>query len=331
MQTTNCICIIIPYFGKWPKYMQLYLSGCRRNPTIDFLFFTDAGHVENCPDNVKINSYSLHDFNKLVSDTFNLTSKIDSAYKVCDIRPAFAHIFKDYLAKYTFWGWGDIDLIYGDLSMISNANFLKRYDVISGRKFWLSGAFCLLKNNNNVNSIFLKNDDYKEVFTNKLHVSYGECGKKWRELISGKSIFDIDFDIKNFTFSIFEMQRSGNINISFDDKIAESIQKKGYIKIQNGKVFNQDGKEFALFHYVIAKRNAWYFYPDWRVIPDEFYITETGFYTTKEFHSKFFSFRSYWRKIRVLHLVFNNYYKRVANKLHLLLKRQLVLHTDPCA
>lgn len=283
MQTTNCICIIIPYFGKWPKYMQLYLSGCRRNPTIDFLFFTDAGHVENCPDNVKINSYSLHDFNKLVSDTFNLTSKIDSAYKVCDIRPAFAHIFKDYLAKYTFWGWGDIDLIYGDLSMISNANFLKRYDVISGRKFWLSGAFCLLKN-----------DDYKEVFTNKLHVSYGECGKKWRELISGKLIFDIDFDIKNFTFSIFEMQRSGNINISFDDKIAESIQKKGYIKIQNGKVFNKDGKEFALFHYVIAKRNAWYSYPDWN-------------------------------------LVFNNYYKRVANKLHLLLKRQLVLHTDPCA
>lgn len=33
--------IIIPYYGKWPEWMDLYLYSCSKNPQLDFLIITD--------------------------------------------------------------------------------------------------------------------------------------------------------------------------------------------------------------------------------------------------------------------------------------------------
>ena len=35
------ICYIVPYFGKLPKNMKLWLNSCKTNPTIDWLLYTD--------------------------------------------------------------------------------------------------------------------------------------------------------------------------------------------------------------------------------------------------------------------------------------------------
>lgn len=37
------VAIIIPYFGKWPVWMDFYLYTCSRQQNVDFLFFTDCG------------------------------------------------------------------------------------------------------------------------------------------------------------------------------------------------------------------------------------------------------------------------------------------------
>lgn len=37
----NDICMIIPYFGKFPDWIDLFIQSCRKNSEIDFLFFTD--------------------------------------------------------------------------------------------------------------------------------------------------------------------------------------------------------------------------------------------------------------------------------------------------
>jgi len=59
------ICLIIPYFGKWPSWMPYYFKSCEFNPTITWLLFTDCGKPKNCPKNVKIINFSINDFNKL--------------------------------------------------------------------------------------------------------------------------------------------------------------------------------------------------------------------------------------------------------------------------
>lgn len=41
------VAIIIPYFGKWPVWMDFYLYTCSRQQNVDFLFFTDCGIPKN--------------------------------------------------------------------------------------------------------------------------------------------------------------------------------------------------------------------------------------------------------------------------------------------
>lgn len=38
----NQIAFIIPYFGKWPEWMDLYLYSCSRQKNIDFIFYTNV-------------------------------------------------------------------------------------------------------------------------------------------------------------------------------------------------------------------------------------------------------------------------------------------------
>lgn len=40
--------IIIPYFGKFPEWFNLYLYSCKKNPEVDFIFYTDCS-LENTP------------------------------------------------------------------------------------------------------------------------------------------------------------------------------------------------------------------------------------------------------------------------------------------
>ena len=43
-----------------------------------------------------------------------VTMTIEDAYKLTDFKPAYGEIFQDYIIQYDFWGFTDIDLIYGD-------------------------------------------------------------------------------------------------------------------------------------------------------------------------------------------------------------------------
>ena len=53
-----------------------------------------------------------------MSDTLgiNFTQK-HKAYKLCGCKPFYGVIHKEELRGYDYWGFGDIDLIYGDLSL----------------------------------------------------------------------------------------------------------------------------------------------------------------------------------------------------------------------
>lgn len=45
---------IIPYFGTFPNYMQLFLNSCATNKSFQWTIITDNYTVYNYPNNVKI-------------------------------------------------------------------------------------------------------------------------------------------------------------------------------------------------------------------------------------------------------------------------------------
>ena len=44
--------MLMPYFGRWPEWINLFIESCRWNPDVRWRFYTDCGEPENKADNV---------------------------------------------------------------------------------------------------------------------------------------------------------------------------------------------------------------------------------------------------------------------------------------
>ena len=126
---------MIPYFGSFPNYFQLYLDSLSINTDIlSVIIFTD---IDKCmyqlPENAIIINMTLDNIRERAAcfllDEYN--TQIDSSllikrpYKLCDYRVVYHLLFCDILRNIgvnetDYIGWGDIDLIYGKLSNMIN-------------------------------------------------------------------------------------------------------------------------------------------------------------------------------------------------------------------
>lgn len=139
--------ILVTYFGKWPDYFDLYLYSCSKNPIVDFYYFTDCPIPEIIYANTYFISIPFSDYCKNVSIALDIDFRPSNAYKLADLKPFLAIIHADIINKYDFWGFGDIDLIYGRLSDILTTKNLNHYTAFSTHTNKISGHFCLLSRN----------------------------------------------------------------------------------------------------------------------------------------------------------------------------------------
>jgi len=139
------ILMLVPYFGRWPKWLRFYLETCRWNPTISWLLISDCGTPEDLPPNVGFKAISFADYKAQISAALGIDTRHLTPYKLCDIRPAMGVIHSDVIAPYDYWGYGDIDVIYGDIRSIYTPDIFT-YDVISTHHHMVSGHFTLIRN-----------------------------------------------------------------------------------------------------------------------------------------------------------------------------------------
>lgn len=97
----DSILIIIPYFGKFNNYFNLFLKSVSYNETIDFLIITDDVSNYNYPRNVKVLYSSFNDILKRIKNYFKENAKCDIPYKLCDYRPFIGELYKEYSKNYS--------------------------------------------------------------------------------------------------------------------------------------------------------------------------------------------------------------------------------------
>lgn len=167
------IVLIMPYFGKWPEWMSFYIKSCEYNSTIDFIFFTDCEIPESAPSNIIFNKMSFDQYKKIFQDKLHINTEDMTPYKICDYRPTFGYVHEEIIKQYDFFGYGDIDVIYGDLRKFLDDDVLS-HNVISAHKDRLSGHFALLRNTKKYRNAFFKIANWKEVLERKGHVGLDE-------------------------------------------------------------------------------------------------------------------------------------------------------------
>lgn len=160
MVKTPSIIIIIPYFGKWPFWMPFFIESCRANPNINWLLIGDCAVLEDLPNNVEQRFFAFVDYCAFVSECLGINFNPSNPYKLCDLKPALGFIHAADVAGYDFWGFSDLDLIYGDLRSYFSDARLRKYKVLSTHERRISGHFCLLRNEPELNSLFWKIPDF---------------------------------------------------------------------------------------------------------------------------------------------------------------------------
>ena len=176
------IVIIFPYFGNLPPQYRAWRATALCNPSIDFMFFTDAD--VDPAENIIIHKMQFSAFQQIVQKAFDFQITLNRPYKLCEYKQSYGYILQDYIKDYDFWGFGDLDLVYGDL------RFFFTEDVLS-HKFLLGwGHLTLLHNDEDTNTYFMKQvqgyQNYKDAFTtNKItffdEFGYKGCSDKWRD------------------------------------------------------------------------------------------------------------------------------------------------------
>jgi hypothetical protein len=167
------IIFLMPYFGCFPEWFTFYLESCRWNSTIDWLFFTDCAIPENTPSNVQFIQISFEKYKQLVSERLDIIFEPESPYKLCDIKPAYGHIHQEYIKGYDYFGFGDVDVIYGNLRAFYTDEVLQ-YNTLSTHLDRVSGHLFLIKNNEQWINSFRKIPNWQQFMSQPSNVGIDE-------------------------------------------------------------------------------------------------------------------------------------------------------------
>lgn len=162
------IAIVIPYFGVLPSNFVTFLRSCELNPTIDWYIFTDSStNRVNIPNNVQIIETTFQNIKKRIIKIVGVNNfSLDSPYKLVDYKPLFGLIFADYLHSYDYWGYSDMDVIYGDIRKFIKKGLENKLDKIGEL-----GHFTLFKNNDEVNNRYRLKIRNNSLFLAASHMS----------------------------------------------------------------------------------------------------------------------------------------------------------------
>lgn len=175
----NKICMVIPYFGKWPEWFSLYLYSCSKVGKIDFFFFTDCGIPKTIYSNTKFVEISYEKYCEQVSRKLNIAFHPLNPYKLVDLKPFLHLIHKEIIEKYDFWGFSDIDLVYGNISSLINDMSLLKYDLITSHSDRLAGHFTVIRTKSSYSLAYQRIPDWREKLSSP--TNYG-LDEKWLTL-----------------------------------------------------------------------------------------------------------------------------------------------------
>lgn len=245
--------IIIPYFGEFHFLFNLFLKGVKNNDKFDFLIVTDQT-LDYSTNNLEILKISFSEFCLIIYNKLNVSPK--SPYKLCDYKPLYGVIFEEYLMKYDYWGYSDIDMILGDLSPLYKLILENKYDKILDL-----GHLSFFRNTPEIN-YFYKADK-------SIEKQYNYMLKSSRIWITDESYSNIIYGVNTILInSGFKLYSSRDLFFDTCPNYKEFVNandkscNNGYFKYYNDKLFfvtiNQGQlvqKEFCYAHFLKRKVN----------------------------------------------------------------------------
>lgn len=165
------------YIGKLPNYFEYWLRSCAQNPEVDFYLITDNDTSSfTVTSNIHLIQTSLEELRKQINDCYPFEISLESPYKLTDFKPAYGHIFCKLFEPYDYWGYCDIDMIFGDLSKFVMPRIDEGFE-----KIYQLGHLTVYRNTEDMRKLYMQHGGmftYHTVFTRPEFYSFDEhCGQ----------------------------------------------------------------------------------------------------------------------------------------------------------
>lgn len=264
------IAFLIPYFGNWPEWMSLYIDSIERNNTVDFHFITDCDTTISNASNIHFHKTTFKKYVNHAQQKLNVPINISNPYKICDLRPFFGIIHEDIINDYDFFGWTDVDLLFGDIRSFYTDEILSKYDVLSSHTIRLAGHCALLRNTEEYRNIGYKIYNWQEALKNPNFVGIDEhgmtnalCMTFW-DKVSEKtkiswisSLFNWRKKQKTKRYYFIEQYSTPFTPIPWLDGTINSDQPDKWY-YDKGTIRNdRDDKDFMYIHFMNFKTSQW--------------------------------------------------------------------------
>lgn len=259
------VALVIPYFGSWPEWIELYFYSCGRNPMVDFIFYTDCPLPKHQYKNTIFHQCSYEEYSQLISKSLCINYQCRKPYKLTDLKPFIGVIHEQELKKYDFWGFGDLDLVYGNLSMLVNDEMLERYDLITTHNYHIAGHFCLCRNNNYFRGLCFKIKDWRQKMESDKAMSIDEI--EWSYLVYPqlKNVGRLyQYVLRHFHVDVWKyrdwmsriLEPRKHIIEYWTSPEPEKGQKWIY-DLQKGTMTDPKGRELPYLHFLFFKKTPW--------------------------------------------------------------------------
>lgn len=229
--------IFSPYFGKLPEYFDLWLKSCEFNSSIDFMVFTDDERLWDLPKNVTIKKMKFNDFIVKLEKELDITLHIESPYKLCDFKPVYGYVFREYIENYEYWGHCDLDMIFGNILKFMPS---ETYDKISHL-----GHLCLYRNDFKILKAFsLKSDsiiNYEDIFSSSVHFGFDEIGNYGiNEVFKQNNLSIYPYEL---TTADISPSRQGMVLAHYENNKFTPLFGTRFFTFENGSVYSYEKKK----------------------------------------------------------------------------------------
>ena len=168
--------VVIPYFGTWPEWSPLFFETVRRNQGVDFLVITDCDPEAGATPNVAVRSMSFADYVRSVGETLGVAFDPVAPYKLCDLKALLGDLHRADLEGYDFYGFCDVDVLFGDIRAFITDDLLASYDVISTHADRISGHLALFRNSERNRRMYRRVYDWRRCLLEPENVVMDEFG-----------------------------------------------------------------------------------------------------------------------------------------------------------
>lgn len=169
------IALFCVYFGSFPSYFSAFLKSAEFNSNYDFYIYTDNEiNSIKTPKNVKLVNTTFMSIKQELQQLFDFQICLNTPYKLTDFKPVYGQLFEKDISAYSHWGYFDLDIVLGDLSLFATEEELFYFDRIGSR-----GHLSIFKNNDKNKLAYKsknvsKSFNYREAFRSKYSYHFDE-------------------------------------------------------------------------------------------------------------------------------------------------------------